>query len=68
MITNIHKGMKIAVFTNCLNHHQVGLADKLYYLSGGQYMLIETESLTGERCKMGFVSYDRPYVLKAYAY
>ena len=54
--------MKIAVFTNCLNHHQVGLADKLYYLSGGQYMLIETESLTGERC------YDRPYVLKAYAY
>ena len=59
--------MKIVFFTNCLNHHQIGLADELYHLTAGQYILIETETLNEERYKMGFVSYDRPYVLKAYA-
>lgn len=57
--------MKIVFFTNCLNHHQIGLADELYHLTAGQYILIETETLNEERYKMGFVSYDRPYVLKS---
>lgn len=59
--------MEIAFFTNSLNHHQVGLADELYHLTEGKYMLIETQTLNEERRKMGFMSYNRPYVLKAYA-
>lgn len=59
--------MEIAFFTNSLNHHQIGLADELYHLTNGKYVLIETQTLNEERRKMGFVSYDRPYVLKAYA-
>ena len=59
--------MEIAFFTNSLNLHQLGLADELYHLTGGKYMLIETQPLSEERRKMGFVNYDRPYVLEAYA-
>lgn len=58
--------MRVAFFTNSLNHHQIGLADELYRLTEGKYTLIETQPLNEERLKMGFVSYDRPYVLKAY--
>ena len=45
--------MKIVFFTNCLNHHQIGLADELYHLTAGQYILIETETLNEERYKNG---------------
>lgn len=59
--------MKIAFFTNFINHHQVHVADELYNREGVDYTFVATEPLPNAFKKTGYPDYStRPYLLKAY--
>lgn len=59
--------MKIAFFTNFINHHQVHVADELYNSEGVDYTFVATEPLPKTFKKTGYPDYStRPYLLKAY--
>ena len=59
--------MKIAFFTNFINHHQVHVADELYNSEGVDYTFVATEPLPNAFKKTGYPDYStRPYLLKAY--
>ena len=54
--------MKLAFFSNILNHHQVSLCDEFYKLYGEDFTFVELSSqLNDERRRMGFMAYDRGY-------
>lgn len=56
--------MKIVFVSNFFNHHQKPLSDCLYKLTGGQYWLVETRDIAEEQKKLGYHTYDVPYLLK----
>ena len=59
--------MKVAFFTNFINHHQVHIADELYKELGDNYTFVATEDIPQSFKKNGYPDYsDRPYLLKAY--
>lgn len=59
--------MKIAFFTNFINHHQVPLADELYKLIGDDYKFVSFEPLPEEFIRRGYPDFtDRPYHIKGY--
>lgn len=59
--------MKIAFFTNFINHHQVHVADELYHSEGVEYTFVATEPLPDSFKKAGYPDYStRPYLLNAY--
>ena len=53
--------MKIAFFSNALNHHQIDLCDQLYARCGHDFVFVEIGGMSEERKKMGFIAYDREY-------
>ena len=59
--------MKVAFFTNFINHHQVHVADELYKALGSDYVFVATEDIPQSFKDNGYPDYsDRPYLLKAY--
>jgi len=59
--------MRIAFFSNYINHHQVSVADELYRLTGSNYVFVENCPMSDERKKLGYPDFsDRPYIIKAY--
>ena len=59
--------MKVAFFTNFINHHQVHVADELYKALGSDYVFVATEEIPQSFKNNGYPDYsDRPYLLKAY--
>lgn len=59
--------MRIAFYSNFINHHQVPLSDELYKLTNGDYRFIATIPLPESFAKNGYEDYSyKPYLLKAY--
>lgn len=59
--------MKIAFFTNFINHHQVPLADELYVRLGDDYKFVSFEPIPEEFIKRGYPDFsNRPYHIKGY--
>lgn len=59
--------MKIAFFSNYLNHHQTLLSDELYKLTNGDYHFIETMDIPEFRRKIGYKDYSsKPYCVQAW--
>ena len=59
--------MKVAFFTNFINHHQVPIADELYGALGENYTFVAMEDVPQSFRNSGYQDYSsRPYLLKAY--
>ena len=59
--------MKIAFFSNFINHHQVHVADELYNSDGVEYTFVATEPMPDSFKKAGYPDYStRPYLLNAF--
>lgn len=59
------KSIKLAYFSNYLNHHQVALADELYKILGDSYRFIATSIVTHNNLKGGEDYSTRPYCVLA---
>lgn len=60
--------MKIAFFSNFLNHHQLPLCEVLYNSEGVEFLFVACERIPEERLKMGYEDMNTkyPFVLRAY--
>jgi hypothetical protein len=59
--------MKIAFFSNFLNHHQYQFCDSLFSTPGIEFRFISRERLPDERKIIGYPSFETcPFVLKLY--
>lgn len=59
--------MKIAFFTNFINHHQVPLADEFYKILNDNYKMVTFEPIPEEFLRRGYKDYsDRPYLIEAF--
>jgi len=57
--------MKIAFFSNFLNHHQVPVADELYKLLGSDYFFVETQPMPETYKKTGYPDFsEKPYLVQ----
>lgn len=59
--------MKVAFFTNYVNHHQIPLADELYNRLNGNYYYIalcDTRNLISK--SSGYSEIERPYIIRTY--
>ena len=60
--------MKIAFFSNFLNHHQLPFSQAMVKLTNDQYTFVATEPVPDDRLSMGYYSMNDqyPFVLKTY--
>ena len=60
--------MKIAFFSNFLNHHQLPLCGALYVTDGVEFTFVACEKIPEDRIKMGYEDMNTkyPFVLRAY--
>lgn len=59
--------MRIAYFSNFINHHQANVSDQLYTLTGGSYTFVELCPIYDWLLKGGYSDLSsRPYVLQAW--
>ena len=59
--------MKIAFFSNFLNHHQLPLCQDFLNASGVEFIFVATEPIEKERLEMGYEDMNLyPFVLRAY--
>lgn len=60
--------MKIAFFSNFLNHHQLPIALQWYEMFKDDYTFVATEPVHEERLKLGYKDMNKmyPFVLKTY--
>ena len=60
--------MKIAFFSNFLNHHQLPLCEALRNIEGVEFLFVACEKIPEERLKMGYEDMNEkyPFVLRAY--
>ena len=60
--------MKIAFFSNFLNHHQLPLCEALYNTEGVEFLFVACERIPEERLRMGYEDMNTkyPFVLCAY--
>lgn len=57
--------MKVIYLSNFFNHHQKFLSDVLYeHLGEGNYYFVETSVIPETQKKLGYHSYDVPYLLQ----
>lgn len=56
--------MNIVFLSNCYNHHQAAISEKLYQLTDSNYFFIETQEMTEERKRMGWGNDGRPDFVK----
>ncbi len=55
---------EIIYLSNFFNHHQKAVADKLYELSDGKYLFVETGVISEEQRLLGYHGYEVPYVVR----
>lgn len=55
--------MKLAVFSNYLNHHQIPLADALYSLNDVEYTFVSIMGMPDFRKELGYKEITKPYLL-----
>ena len=61
------KYMKIAFFSNYMNHHQKMLCDELYRLTRGDFRFVACEQIKEERLALGYEDMNNiDYVLREY--
>lgn len=60
--------MKIAFFSNFLNHHQLPLCEALYGTEGVEFIFVACEKIPEDRIRMGYEDMNTkyPFVLRAY--
>lgn len=59
--------MKLAFYTNFMNHHQVHIADEFYRILGQDFSFIATIPMPESFKKTGYPNFDdRPYIISAY--
>ena len=60
--------MKIAFFSNFLNHHQLPLCEAFYNTEGIEFKFVACERIPEDRLKMGYEDMNEkyPFVLRAY--
>ena len=59
--------MKIAFYTNFINHHQVPVADELYKLTNGEFYFIETIKMPDSFIKTGYPDFSsKPYLIQTW--
>ena len=58
--------MKISLFSNFLNHHQVPVCDEFYKKFGNDFTFVATEPIPEERLNMGYGGQKRNYCLCSY--
>ena len=60
--------MKVAFFSNYMNHHQRPFCDVMYDILGEDFCFIATEDMSEERKSLGYFDprNERPYVIKTY--
>lgn len=59
--------MKVALFSNAINHHQLPFALAMNSIPGVDYVYISTRPMSKERISMGWLKYqDYDFVLNAY--
>ena len=60
--------MKIALFSNFLNMHQLPFCEYMYSATNGQFTFVATERIPEDRLKFGYSDLDRthPFVLRTY--
>lgn len=59
----------ITFFSNFFNDHQLALCEAFYRVTGGEFRFVETEPISEDRLKLGFVdkSGKYPFIVKAHA-
>ena len=59
----------ITFFSNFFNDHQLALCEAFYRVTGGDFRFVETEPISEDRLKLGFVdkSGKYPFIVKAHA-
>lgn len=55
--------MKLAIFSNYLNHHQIPLADALSALDNVEYTFVSIMGMPDFRRKLGYKETNKPYLL-----
>ncbi len=59
--------MKIAFFSNFLNHHQLYICENLFKLTDGQFRFIATIPINAERLNLGYEDMNqKEFVIRAY--
>ena len=60
--------MKIAFFSNFLNHHQLPLCEALYNIKNVEFIFVACEETHQERLNMGYddMNTKYPFVIRAY--
>ena len=59
--------MRIAFFSNFINHHQVLVADELYALNQGNYFFVEMEKMPESFVRAGYPDFsNRPYIIQSW--
>ena len=59
----------ITFFSNFFNDHQLALCEAFYRVTNGEFRFVETEPISEDRLKLGFVdkSGNYPFIVKAHA-
>lgn len=59
--------MKVAFFSNFINHHQVPFSDEVYKLTNGNFSFVEAYPLTESAKQSGYADFSyKPYVIQAW--
>ena len=59
--------MKIALFSNFLNHHQLPVCEELLKLTDGNFWFVAFEKIEEERVSLGYEDMNqKPFVIRAY--
>lgn len=60
--------MKVALFSNFLNHHQLPFCQAMHKLTNGDFTFVATARIPQERLDMGYVDMNEiyPFVLRTY--
>lgn len=60
--------MRVALFSNFLNHHQLPFCEEMWKLTNGNFTFVATEEIPQERLQMGYADMNRafPFVLRTY--
>ena len=60
--------MKVAFFSNFLNHHQLPFCEEMWKLTEGNFTFVATEPIPQERLQMGYADMNNafPFVLRTY--
>lgn len=59
--------MTLTIFTNCVHHHQIPIADEFYKILGEKFQLVAMQQLPQQLVNGGYdPNIERPYIVRAY--